>query len=68
MNNLLSCSTAHDASWGNLLVQLSLQPDGHGNVLHVRAGLEEIPLEVGTAYKQHSLIAAITLTGRCKAV
>ena len=43
----ISCSTAHVTSWGDLLIQLSLQPDGRGYVLLVRAGLEEIPLEVG---------------------
>ena len=45
--HIISYSAAHVASWGDLLVQLSLQPDGRGHVLLVRAGLEGIPLEVG---------------------
>ena len=50
--SLSSCSTAHVTSWGNLLVQLSLQPGGRDHALLVRAGLEGIPLEVGVVYKQ----------------
>jgi len=37
---------SHIASWGRLLVQLALQPHERGYVLHVRAGLEGIPLDV----------------------
>ena len=48
--HVISYSTAYVASWGDLLVQLSLQPDGRGHVLLVRAGLEGIPLEVGAVY------------------
>lgn len=47
MHHIISYSTDHISSWGDLLVQLSLQPDGRGYVLLVRAGLEGIPLEVG---------------------
>ena len=58
LNFLLSYSISHVTSWANLLVQLSLQPDGRGYALLVRAELEGIPLEVGVTYKQkHSVIA-----------
>ena len=57
--HVVSCSAAHVVSWGDLLVQLSLQPDGRGYALLVRAGLEGIPLEVGVVYAQNDLMTDI---------
>ena len=62
-----SCHRAsHIASWGCLLVQLALQPHGRGYVLHVRAGLEGIPLDVSVHLcNQENYTVFIRLINNC---